>query len=128
MPSLVGPFPALPGIMSLVNNFKLQCTLDQLSGLTPTELSEVKAAVDRQVACHFACHLAALGANGDLTPEEWARIDSNELVGCCRMVRERTGLGLRDSKAYMDRARAKGRSDAPTDFSNGGRWEGEGTK
>jgi ribosomal protein L7/L12 len=76
-----------------------------LSKLTPTELSEVKAAVDEKLTQH----LSTTGAVGDLTDEEWDRLEGGSLIGCVKMVRERTGLGLRDSKAYVDRARAKGR-------------------
>jgi hypothetical protein len=76
-----------------------------LSKLTPTELSEVKAAVDDKLTQH----LRTIGAVGNLTDEEWDRIEGGSLRSCVNMVRERTGLGLLDSKAYVDRARAKGR-------------------
>jgi hypothetical protein len=88
-----------------LSSFKLQGVLHQLLKLTPTELSEVKAAVDEKLAQH----LSTIGAVGDLTDEEWDRLEGGSLIGCVNMVRERTGLGLRDSKAYVDRARAKGR-------------------
>ncbi len=83
---------------------KLQSLLEQLVYLTPAELSEVKAAVDEKLKRH----LRTIGANGDLTEEEWGKLDDGDLIRCVKMVRDRTGLGLADSKAYMDRARAKG--------------------
>jgi ribosomal protein L7/L12 len=88
-----------------MSSFKLQTVLSQLSDLTPAELSEVKAAVNEKLESH----LRALGANDDLTEEEWKRLEDDSLLGCIKMVRDRTGLGLVDSKAYVGRARAKGR-------------------
>ena len=84
---------------------QLQTVLGQLSDLTPVELGEVK----RTVVNELESQLRALGVNGDLTEEEWKRLEGNKLIDCVKMVRERTGLGLVDSKAYVDRARAKGR-------------------
>ena len=88
-----------------MSSSKLQNILAQLSDLTPTELSEVRAAVHEELERQ----LRTLGANGDLTEEEWQRLETDSLLGCVKMVRERTGLGLVDSKAYVDRARARGR-------------------
>lgn len=93
-------------------SFKLQTILGQLSGLTPAELSEVKAAVNERLSHH----LRTLSADGDLTAEEWAKLEGSNLRDCVMLVRERTGLGLVDSKAYVDRARAKGRPRAQTVF------------
>lgn len=86
-----------------MSNLKLQGVISQLSDLTPAELSEVKAAVDERLANH----LRIISANDDLTAEEWALVDGNNLMGCVRLVRDRTGLGLRDARNYMDRARAR---------------------
>lgn len=90
---------------SNMTSSKLQTILGLLSDLTPTELSEVKAAVHEELERQ----LRILGANGDLTEEEWQRLETDSLLGCVKMVRERTGLGLVDSKGYVDRARARGR-------------------
>jgi len=87
-----------------MSSFKLQTVLGQLSDLTPAELSEVKGAIDAELTRH----LRTIGANGDLTEEEWESLESN-IVSCVKMVRDRLGLSLRDSKTYVDRARAKGR-------------------
>lgn len=87
-----------------MSSIKLQAVLGQLSDLTPAELSEVKAAVHEELERQ----LRTMGASGDLTEDEWERLDG-DLIGCVKMVRDRTGLGLRDSKDYVDRARAKGR-------------------
>ena len=97
---------------------KLRDVLDQLSDLTSAELSEVKAAVNERLELH----LRTLGADGDLTTEEWEILEGkgNGLLSCVKMVRERTGLGLVDSKAYVDRARAKGRPRTHTLPDNGG--------
>jgi len=86
-----------------MSNSKLQVILGQLSALTPAELSEIKTAVHGELERQ----LRALGANGDLTEEEWKRLEEDSVLGCVKMVRERTGLGLVDSKAYVDRARAR---------------------
>lgn len=93
-----------------MHSLKLQGVLGQLADLSPAELSEVKSAVNEALASH----LRAIGANGFLTEEEWERLESDSLSragisGCVRMVRERTGLNLRDSKDYVDRARTKGK-------------------
>jgi hypothetical protein len=71
----------------------------------------------------------------DLSPPELCEVNAavrQEL----EMVRDRAGLDLVASRAYVDRARAKGRPRAHTlsgdyddsgtgqDFGNGGRWEG----
>lgn len=45
------------------------------------------------------------GANGALTPDEWTLVNRNEYVSCIRQIRERTGLGLRDSKANSEIAK-----------------------
>lgn len=84
---------------------KLQTILGQLPGLTPTELGEIRAAVHEELDRQ----LRTLGVNGDLTEEEWQRLETDSVLGCVKMVRERTGLGLVDSKAYVDRARTRGR-------------------
>lgn len=96
---------------------KLQIVLNQLSDLTPAELSEVKAAVHEKLGSA----LRALGVNGDLTEEEWQRLEGGGLIDCVKMVRERTGLGLVDSKAYVDRARANRKRTGPSEEHTGGR-------
>lgn len=88
-----------------MSNSKLQTILGQLTDLTPTELSELKAGVHEALERQ----LKTLGVNGELTEEEWERLESDSVLGCIKMVRERTGLGLVDSRAYVDRARTRGR-------------------
>jgi len=88
-----------------MSSSKLQTILGQLSDLTPTELGEVRVAVHEELDRQ----LRTLGVNGDLTDEEWQRLETDSVLGCVKMVRERTGLGLVDSKTYVDRARARGR-------------------
>jgi ribosomal protein L7/L12 len=95
----------------------LQGILDQLSNLTSTELSKVKEAVNERLERY----LRTLGTHGGLTAEEWEILEGEKygLISCVKMVRERTGLGLVDSKAYVDRARATGRPKEPTLDDNG---------
>lgn len=50
-----------------------------------------------------------LQARGGLTNEEWDAVERRDLYGCVRSIRNRTGLDLAKSKAYMDRARLRGR-------------------
>jgi hypothetical protein len=99
---------------------KLQVVLHQLLELTPAELSQVKAAVNEKLDSH----LRTLSADGGLTEAEWERLEAGGLRDCVMMVRQRIGLGLIDSKAYVDRARAKGRprahmSDNDDDWDSG---------
>src|SRR4029077_8590122 len=110
-------------------NLRLQSIIDRLPNLTPAELGVAKAAVDEELTRQ----LRAMGVQGDLTTDEWKSLDENDPIRCIKKVRDRTGLGLRDSKAYVDQARTKGRppirsrledSDLGSDFGNGGRWEG----
>jgi ribosomal protein L7/L12 len=91
--------------LQTMSNFKLQTVLAQLAELTPAELGKVKEAVhaelDRQ--------MRAIGANGGLTHEEWDLLEKKGgLSDCVKMVRMRTGLGLVEAKAYVDRARSAG--------------------
>jgi ribosomal protein L7/L12 len=91
---------------------KLQTVLGQLSDLTRAELSLLKAAVDEELERQLRAlerQLRALGTNGDLTEEEWLRLEEEGVRSCFHMVRKRTGLGFRDTKDYIDRARARGR-------------------
>lgn len=101
-PALLAHHLLSPGTMS---SPKLQTVLGQLSDLTQAELSLLKAAVDEELERQ----LRGLGINGDLTEEEWLRLEEEGVLRCFHMVRERTGLGVCDTKAYIDRARARGR-------------------
>jgi ribosomal protein L7/L12 len=47
------------------------------------------------------------GIDGTLTDDERDAIDRRDLMAAVRSIRDRTGLGLRDAKEYMDRARVR---------------------
>jgi ribosomal protein L7/L12 len=82
---------------------KLQALINQLSDLNPAELGELKAALNGQLEHH----LRDIGARGALTDDERLSLDNNNRLSCIKSVRNRTGLGLLDASAYVDRARAK---------------------
>lgn len=42
-----------------------------------------------------------------LTEDEKQAVRDRDPIGCVKSIRERTGLGLREAKDYMDRARGK---------------------
>ena len=70
--------------------------LEELPYLSDAELASVR---DAAVGL-----LARLGSDG-LTSDERSAVSGGDLMRCVKLIRERTGLGLRDAKAYMDRAR-----------------------
>ncbi len=72
-----------------------------LPKLSTQELSDLKRCIDQEIQSR----LRTLGVNGELTEEEAACVRNHDLIRCVKLIRERTGLGLRDSKHYMDRAR-----------------------
>ena len=72
-----------------------------LESLSDQELSDFTI----HLACEKERRLRACGADGSLTEDERAMIAKPDLIGCVKSIRERTGLGLREAKDYMDRAR-----------------------
>jgi ribosomal protein L7/L12 len=87
---------------------KLQALINRLSDLNPAELGELKAALNGQLEHH----LRDIGARGALSDDEWLSLDNNNRLSCIKSVRNRTGLGLLDASAYVDRARAKKATNA----------------
>lgn len=71
-----------------------------LSALSLEDLSAIKAALDAEIQAK----LHDLDTTGGLTPEERQRVVDGDKLSCVKLIRERTGLGLRDAKDYMDRA------------------------
>lgn len=71
-----------------------------LSALELEDLSMIRTALDAEI--HAKLH--ELDATGALTPEERQLGVKGDKIGCVKLIRLRTGLGLRDAKDYMDRA------------------------
>lgn len=75
--------------------------LEMLPGLNATDLGRLKDAVTIQH--RDVLHQA--GIAGELTEYELELLGDHNVMGVVKSIRDRTGLGLRDAKAYMDRAR-----------------------
>ncbi len=71
--------------------------------LNNAQLAELK----HEVTTMLADRIRGLSATGALSEEEQLFLNKGDLMGCVRSIRDRTGLGLRDAKEYMDRARGK---------------------
>ena len=90
----------------------LHCTADQIIAALPeiglNELCDIKRALLDEIEAKTR----GLDATGGLTPDEIAQLDARDLIGCIKLVRNRTGLGLREAKDYVDgyRARTRGGS------------------
>jgi len=78
-----------------------------LSTLGLNALSEIKRALLDEIEAK----IRGLDATGGLTPDEIDRINARDMIGCINLVRERTGLGLRESKDYVDGYRARTRGE-----------------
>ena len=74
----------------------LKTILEQLPYLSDADLAEVR---DAAVSL-----LGRLGTNG-LTADEQEALASHDLMRCVKLIRQRTGLGLRDAKNIMDHAK-----------------------
>lgn len=83
----------------------LSTILEMLPSLTARQLSDLQAEVRR----HQAAQLKQHGIDGTLTEDERASIDRGDVYAVVCSIRERTGLGLRQAKDYMDRARGPSR-------------------
>lgn len=75
--------------------------IEALASLDDTQLNALASRVARE-RDH---RLQSTGIDGSLTDEELTMLEERNLLGCVRSIRNRTGLGLSESKAYMDRAR-----------------------
>lgn len=72
-----------------------------LSALSIEDLSAIRLAADAEINAKFAASDESCG----ISLLERSEIKSGNLIGCVKLIRERTGLGLRESKDIMDRVR-----------------------
>lgn len=74
----------------------IESILEELPYMSSADLATLRDAIERQ--------LGRVNADG-LTDIERATLESGDPLGCVKMIRNRTGLGLRDAKNIMDAAR-----------------------
>lgn len=74
----------------------LQSILEELPYMSGADLVALRDAAERL--------LSRVNADG-LTDDERAAVDAGDLMRCVKLIRTRTGLGLRDAKNIMDAAR-----------------------
>lgn len=74
----------------------IQSILEELPYMSSADLATLRDAIERQ--------LGRVSSDG-LTDGERVCMESGDLIGCVKMIRNRTGLGLRDAKNVMDAAR-----------------------
>jgi hypothetical protein len=84
-------------------NDNLATILLMLPTLTVEQLSTLQ--VEVRLQCNSK--MRQRGIDGTLTDDERDAIDRRDLMAAVRSIRDRTGLGLRDAKEYMDRARVR---------------------
>lgn len=76
----------------------IQSILEELPYMSSADIATLRDAIERQ--------LGRVSSDG-LTDLERATLESGDLIGCVKMIRNRTGLGLRDAKDLMDAARGR---------------------
>jgi ribosomal protein L7/L12 len=83
--------------------------LTAILGMLPTLTVAQLSALRDEAKKHLESKLRQCGNDGTLTDEERADLDrpNPNLLSVIKSIRERTGLSLQDSRAYMDRARAR---------------------
>lgn len=79
----------------------MKTILDLMPSLTIAQLGHLRD----EARCLQEEQLRQAGVTGDLTSDEREAVQRNDLMSAVRSIRDRTGLGLRDSKAYLDKAR-----------------------
>ncbi|QKS69689.1 50S ribosomal protein L7/L12 [Paenalkalicoccus suaedae] len=89
-----------------------QAIIDQIKEMSVLELNDLVKAIEEEFGVTAAAPVAAAGAGGGEEAAEQTEFDvvlesaGSSKIGVIKVVRELTGLGLKDAKALVDGAPA----------------------